>query len=112
MDPRVLQDRVDTFNQLHKVGTAVIVQRDDGTLQKTKTRSAAQILSGHSAVIWLQGISGCYALERVCPLPENAQVGLSVEHALRIMGELQAAGLGEQHYLVAALREQVAELRT
>ncbi len=30
------------------------------------TRSDAQILSGHSAVIWLENVSGRYLLDRVC----------------------------------------------
>lgn len=47
------------------VGTAVRVTMDDGTARNTKTRSAAQMLGDHTAVIWLDGITGCYALERV-----------------------------------------------
>ena len=37
------------------------------TEQRTKTRSAAYMLVtlGHTAVIMLDGISGCYALDRV-----------------------------------------------
>jgi len=47
------------------IGTPVIVEKDDGTEIETTTRSEAQMLSGHTAVIWLTGVSGCYALERV-----------------------------------------------
>jgi len=56
---------------MHSVGTDVIVTKDDGTEIKTKTRSAAYMLGasgdypGHTAVIQLEGISGCYALDRV-----------------------------------------------
>ncbi len=32
-------------------------------------RSDAQVLSGHSAVIWLENVSGCYLLDRVTPAP-------------------------------------------
>ncbi|WP_374650281.1 hypothetical protein [Rhizorhabdus sp.] len=38
----------------------------------TRTRSKAEVLSGHSAVIWLDGISGCYLLDRVTPIVEGA----------------------------------------
>lgn len=45
---------------------------DDGALAcpsyfPTKTRTDAQVLSGHSAVIWVEGIAGCYLLDRVRP---------------------------------------------
>lgn len=47
------------------IGTDVIVTKADGSLVKTKTRSEAQMMGGHSAVIWLEGISGCYSLRKV-----------------------------------------------
>jgi hypothetical protein len=62
-----LQVACDKFNAAHPVGTAVKVQLDGGELRETVTTSEAQVLSGHSAVIWLKGISGCYLLERVTP---------------------------------------------
>ncbi len=46
-------------------GTRVVVTKDDGTEVVTKTRSAGFLLGGHTACIMLEGISGCYALERV-----------------------------------------------
>lgn len=61
-----LQAECDRWNKAHPVGTKVIVWRDTpGLVTQTKTRSAAQVLSGHSAVIWLEGIAGCYALSHV-----------------------------------------------
>ncbi|HEX2886799.1 hypothetical protein [Vineibacter terrae] len=62
-----LQRTVDRWNAQHPVSTAVIVRRDSGELQLTSTRSAAWVMSGHSAVILLNGISGCYHLDRVTP---------------------------------------------
>jgi hypothetical protein len=54
------------------IGTVVSVRKDDGSEVETKTRSAGWLLGedgngkgGHTAVIMLEGISGCYALERV-----------------------------------------------
>lgn len=48
----------------HPVGTVVYVTRDNGEVQRTKTRSTAAVMGG-SAVIWLEGIAGCYSLSRV-----------------------------------------------
>jgi hypothetical protein len=56
----------------HPVGTPVVYVRDDGTALPTKTRTAAQILGGHSAVIWLEDVSGCVLLERVKPVAAGA----------------------------------------
>jgi hypothetical protein len=53
------------WNEAHPVGTRVFVQKDNGIKQLTRTRSEASVLSGHSAVIYLEGISGCYLLSRV-----------------------------------------------
>lgn len=47
------------------IGTPVTVQRGNGDLFETKTRSQPWLLSGHTWVILVQGISGCYALDRV-----------------------------------------------
>ncbi len=59
--------QADTWNAKWPVGTPVYVRKDGGDIQETFTRSAATVLSGHSAVIWLEGISGCYLLDRVTP---------------------------------------------
>lgn len=58
---RLVQD----WNVMHPVGIEVIVTKDDGTEMRTKTRSGAWLLDGHTAAILLDGIDGCYALERV-----------------------------------------------
>lgn len=63
---------VENWNLKHPVGTRVVVRKDDGTKMTTVTRSQAELLSGHTPVIWVTGISGCYALERVRPAPANA----------------------------------------
>lgn len=62
-----LQAACDKFNAANEVGTAVTVRLDSGEIRETVTTSEAQVLSGHSAVIWLEGVSGCYLLERVTP---------------------------------------------
>ncbi len=63
---------VEAWNKEHPIGTKVVVTLSD-EIRHTKTRSKAQMLGasgdypGHTAVIWLEGIAGCYTLERVKP---------------------------------------------
>lgn len=68
-----LQQQVDDFNARYRIGQAVTVRKDDGEGLATVTRSQAQVLSGHSAVIWLEGISGCYLLDRIIPMAEGTR---------------------------------------
>ncbi len=64
-----LQAACDKFNASHPIGADVDVKLDGVDEPfRTKTRSYAQILSGHSAVIWLDGVSGCYELRCVTPV--------------------------------------------
>lgn len=64
-DATALRAQCDAFNARYPVGQPVTVRMDRGELVDTVTRSSAEVLSGHSAVIWLDGISGCYLLDRV-----------------------------------------------
>lgn len=65
MKKRNPQKAVDAWNRLHPVGTAVMVSRDHHSVIKGTTTSEAYILGGHSAVIHVDTVRGCYALERV-----------------------------------------------
>lgn len=56
------------WNATHPVGKWVRVRRDDGSELITKTRSEAYVLSGHTAVIFVEQITGCYLLDRVTPI--------------------------------------------
>lgn len=56
------------WNDLHPVGTEVIVTRDDGSELRTRTRSVAWNICGHASVL-VEGISGGYLLARVRPVP-------------------------------------------
>lgn len=58
-------ESVRAWNRSHPVGTDVIYARDHGGPLYTVTRSAAQMLAGHTAVIWLDGIDRPVTLERV-----------------------------------------------
>lgn len=66
-------DLVNAWNKDHKPGIDVIVRMDDESDVRTKTRSEAYMLGasgnypGHTAVIMLEGIIGCYSIDRVRP---------------------------------------------
>jgi hypothetical protein len=63
------------WNALVPIGSSVTVEINSGEIRFTTTRSNAQMLGaepsrndpGHTAVIWLEGFEGCYALSRVRP---------------------------------------------
>lgn len=56
---------VENWNKLYERGQAVAYRKDDNTTVTTRTRTEACILGGHTAVVWLEGVSGCVALDRV-----------------------------------------------
>jgi hypothetical protein len=68
---------IDLFNSVTPIGTEVIQVLDDGTERRTTTRSEAWMLGGHTPVVMLTGVSGCYALNRVKidPLSPDAAGG-------------------------------------
>jgi len=61
----VMQSKVEAFNNRNPVGTPVTVVKDFGEKLETKVKHPAYILSGHTAVLHVEGISGCYDLDRV-----------------------------------------------
>ena len=65
---RTKAQMVTNWNDNYAVGQKVRVKRDSGDLLVTTTASEAELLGGHTPVIWLDGISGCYALDRVTPI--------------------------------------------
>lgn len=62
------QRAVENFNKVNAVGCKVKVRRDDGSVLETVTRSEAQLMDSNVAVIWIEGIAGCYSLHRVRPV--------------------------------------------
>jgi len=67
-NPTKEQAACDAFNSFNPVGTAVHLRTDSGEMTIEFTASKATVLSGHTAVIWLKGRSGCYKLDRVTPV--------------------------------------------
>jgi hypothetical protein len=53
------------WNALYEIGTDVTFYRDFGGPLHTTTCSRAQMLNGHTAVVFLEGIASPVALERV-----------------------------------------------
>lgn len=59
-----LQRQCDEFNARVKLGDEVQYEELIGEGGATyRTRTPAQILSGHTAVVWLEGKSGCVAID-------------------------------------------------
>lgn len=61
-----LEKECNIFNKKYPVGTAVYLKKDfvDEPI-KTIVEREAFILSGHSAVAFFHGISGCYLISHV-----------------------------------------------
>lgn len=60
---------VAAFNNLVQVGQEVDYRSDPGAHPvRFKTRCHAEVLSGHTAVVWLEGKSGCVSLESLTPV--------------------------------------------
>ena len=62
---------VANWNELHPVGTAVSVEKDDRSIVDGVTTSEAYVMGGHTAVIHVDTVRGCYALERVTARPQS-----------------------------------------
>lgn len=58
------QVKVDKWNASYPVGQKVKLTMDNGEVRETTTRSPAEVLSGHTAVCWFVGVTGCYLLDR------------------------------------------------
>ena len=61
-----LQAQCDAWNKEHPVGIAVILTDDFQEKRLTNTKSEAEVLGGHTAVVWTE-LKGCYLLERIKP---------------------------------------------
>lgn len=61
---KTLSKSVEQFNVRCPIGTRGTLRRDNGELIATEVREKAFVLSGHSAVAFFAGISGCYLIDR------------------------------------------------
>jgi hypothetical protein len=71
--PEQLQAECDLWNMAYPVGTVVEFHPVIGEPKHRirKTRTPAQVLSGHTAVVWLDGESVCVALEACIPAQQE-----------------------------------------
>jgi hypothetical protein len=53
---------VQRFNQRFPVGATLRLRRDSGWTT-TRVRAPAEVLEGHTAVGWFEGVTGCYSIE-------------------------------------------------
>lgn len=65
-----LEQQCSAWNAAHEVGVTVAYEeiRGEGETFRGKSRSEAQVLGGHSAVIWLEGKSSCVSLDHCMAL--------------------------------------------
>ena len=70
-----LQKQCDEWNAANEVGTTVSYEEiiGEGETHRAPSYSEAQVLSGHSAVIWLEGKRGCVSLDH-CTAVEESEV--------------------------------------
>jgi len=61
----VMKSKVEVFNQKHPEGSKVTVITDFGKRIETRVAGSARIIGGHTVVLWLEGLTGCYSLDRV-----------------------------------------------
>lgn len=102
-NPKKLQTAVDSWNCNNQIGAPIYYRNDLGKITETTTRTDASVLGGHTAVIWLDGVSGCVSLDRVQPR-EAAQ-------ALIEMGIINPTGNEKYAAAAQALKEAVANCR-
>ena len=64
------QKEVEKFNAKVKVGDEVEYSEviGLGEVKRYVTATPAEVLSGHTAVVWLKGKSGCVAVSHCSPL--------------------------------------------
>lgn len=63
------QKEVDAWNEKVAVGTLVTYTDHPGAEpQQLHTRTPSEVLSGHTAVVWLKGKSGCVAVSHCVPV--------------------------------------------
>lgn len=76
-----LQKQCDTWNAANPEGTTVSYEeiRGQGETFRGKSICEAQVLSGHSAVIWLEGKRGCVMLSHCTAVPAPAVLRVTLE---------------------------------
>jgi hypothetical protein len=96
------QVAADDFNHCIAVGDWIryreIKGEGEGTLYRTKTK--ASVLGGHSAVVWLEGKSGCVCCDHCDVVPQEEVV------TVQAMGEQERAVTTKGHWLEGSSPEE------
>jgi len=66
----IAEKLIEEWNANNPIGTPVLVRRDNGDIERSCTRSIAWMLGGHTPVVQVDGVVGCYALERVSAIQD------------------------------------------
>src|SRR3990167_1999433 len=70
MTRRLPEKQVADWNNAVSVGQLVDYRgHPHAEPQRFKTRTLAEVLSGHTAVVWLEGKAGCVTLDACTPVP-------------------------------------------
>lgn len=84
------QKLCDEWNAKVKIGDPVdFFERDGGPAQRFTAQTKAEVMSNHTAVVWLNGKSGCVAVKACAPvalLPVGVLGGLCNRGACRAPG--------------------------
>jgi hypothetical protein len=75
MTLRQLDQQIERWNNRYPVGTEVIYHPVIGEKEghRTRTLTLASLLSGHTAVVFVEGVRGCVALDALTPIPPVEQ---------------------------------------
>jgi hypothetical protein len=90
---------VAAWNRSYPIGLPVRVERDNSEALDTETCSGAQMV-GDRAVIWVKGIAGCYALDRVTPraaCPDDTPPSELVTHIETLVREIRGSHADGQY---------------
>jgi hypothetical protein len=67
------EQQVRDWNEIFPVGQQILYWKGvagDGPGTEGVTRNAAEVLGGHTAVVWVEGVPGCIALSHI-EVPER-----------------------------------------
>ncbi len=84
--PAEEQRKVNDFNRLYPVGTVLRYWRGEKRGESSgagRSYAAANVLSGHTAVVWIEGCSGCIALSHVEPVAPCESLAIPEHGAAR-----------------------------
>jgi len=70
----IAEKLIEEWNASNPIGTPVLVRRDNGDIEQSCTRSIAWMLGGHTPVVQVDGVVGCYALERCSAVVDLVKV--------------------------------------